>query len=46
MAAAAIFAYARNPTTMKAFQESMGIQLWFAGAKRQACFNNKLALHL
>lgn len=35
MTSVAMFCYARKPKTMKVLQESMGLQLWYAGAKRQ-----------
>ena len=33
----AMFGYAKEPRTMKAFQDSFGIQLWYTSARRQVC---------
>lgn len=35
MTAFAMLCYARKPQKMKTLQESLGVQLWYAGAKRQ-----------
>ena len=39
MAVVSMLCYARKPQTMKALQQSLGVQLWYAGAKREVCYN-------